>query len=113
MDNLPGDAARLRIYIGENDEHEDRPLAQALVLKAREMGIAGATALRGLHGYGQPAHSREAELLLARDRPIVVEVVDYHDKVEAYRAAVDRMVGSGLVTLETIRVLRYGAAPQG
>jgi uncharacterized protein len=109
--NVPGDAGLLRIYIGENDSYEDKPLADALVLKARELGLAGATALRGLRGYGQPAHAREAELLLARDRPILIEVVDNHEKIEAYLAAVQPMIRSGLVTLENIRVLRYGAAP--
>ncbi len=109
--NVPSDAALLRIYIGENDSYQERPLANALVLKAREMGLAGATALRGLMGYGQPAHVREAELLLARDRPILIEVVDNHDKIEAYLAAVQPMIRSGLITIENIRVLRYGAAP--
>jgi uncharacterized protein len=109
--DVPGDAGLLRIYIGENDSYEERPLADALVLKARELGMAGATALRGLLGYGQPAHAREAELLLARDRPILIEVVDTREKVEAYLEAVQPMIRSGLVTLENIRVLRYGAAP--
>jgi PII-like signaling protein len=109
--NVPSDAGLLRIYIGENDSYQERPLANALVLKAREMGLAGATALRGLMGYGQPSHAREAELLLARDRPILIEVVDNHDKIEAYLAAVQPMIRSGLITLENIRVLRYGAAP--
>jgi hypothetical protein len=109
--NVPGDAGLLRIYIGENDSYGDTPLADALVLKARELGMAGATALRGLRGYGQPAHAREAELLLARDRPILIEVVDSREKVEAYLEVVQPMIRSGLITLENITVLRYGAAP--
>ena len=72
--DVPTDAARLRIYIGRNDAHEDRPLAEALVLKARQLGLAGATALRGILGYGRPSHSKEAELLLlSRDEPILIE----------------------------------------
>ena len=108
--DVPTEAALLRIYIGENDSYEDGPLADALVLKAREMGIAGATALRGILGYGQPAHARGAELLLSRDLPILIEVVDVPAKIEAYHEAVRPMIRSGLVTIESIRVLRYGAA---
>jgi uncharacterized protein len=111
--DVPTDAALLRIYIGENDTYEEHPLADALVLKARELGIAGATALRGILGYGQPAHAREKELLLTRDKPILIEVVDVPAKVEAYLAAVQPMIRSGLVTIESIRVLRYGAAKAG
>lgn len=108
--DVPTDAVLLRIYIGDNDAYEDRPLADALVLKARELGIAGATAMRGVLGYGQPAHAREAELLLSRDKPILIEVVDVRAKVEAYLEAVQPMVRSGLITIENIKVLRYGAA---
>ena len=108
--DVPTDAALLRIYIGDNDAYEDRPLADALVLKARELGIAGATALRGVLGYGQPAHAREAELLLSRDEPILIEVVDVRAKIEAYLEAVQPMIRSGLVTIENIMVLRYGTA---
>jgi PII-like signaling protein len=110
---VPTDAVLLRIYIGDNDAYEDRPLADALVLKARELGIAGATAMRGVLGYGQPAHAREAELLLGRDKPILIEVVDVRTKVEAYLDAVQPMIRSGLVTIENIRVLRYGVTKTG
>jgi hypothetical protein len=110
---VPTEAALLRIYIGENDTYDERPLAEALVLKARELGIAGATALRGLLGYGQPAHTREAELLLRRDRPILIEVVDVRAKIDVYLEAVQPMISSGLVTIESIGVLRYGAAKIG
>lgn len=112
MDVL-ANAALLRIFIGENDSYEDAPLANALVVKARELGLAGATALRGLLGYGQPAHARGAELLLSRDDPILIEVVDERAKVEAYLEAVQPMIPSGLVTIEGIKVLRYGAAKSG
>ena len=85
-------------------------LAQALVLAARDLGLAGATALHGMLGYGQPAHAREAEpLLVRRDKPIVIEVVDTRDKIDDYLAAVGPMIGSVLITIEDIRVLRYGA----
>ena len=111
--DVPTGAVLLRIYVGENDSYEDAPLASALVLKARELGLAGATALRGLLGYGQPAHLRGSELLLSRDAPILIEVVDVRAKVEAYLEAVQPMIRSGLVTIEDIKVLRYGAAKSG
>ena len=111
--DVPTEAALLRIYIGENDSYEDTPLADALVMKARELGIAGATALRGILGYGQPAHARSAELLLSRDEPILIEVVDVRVKIDAYLAAVQPMIRSGLVTIDNITVLRYGAVKTG
>jgi PII-like signaling protein len=108
--DIPIDAARLRIYVGHNDSYQDTPLADALVVKARQLGLAGATALRGILGYGQPSHARQAELLLSRDSPILIEVVDVHTKIETYLAAVEPMIQSGLITIEDIKVLRYGAA---
>jgi uncharacterized protein len=104
------DAALLRIYIGHNDAHEGRPLDEALVLKARQLGMAGATAMRGILGYGQPSHAKTAALLLIRDATVLIEVVDTPAKIETYLAAVEPMIRSGLVTIENIRVLRYGAA---
>jgi PII-like signaling protein len=113
MIGVPSEAALLRIYVGDNDAYENQPLADALVRKARQLGIAGATALRGMLGYGQPARARQAELLLSRDEPILIEVVDSRDKIDAYLEAVEPMIQGGLVTIETIRVLRYGAAQSG
>jgi PII-like signaling protein len=104
------DAALLRIYIGYNDSFEDLPLDEALVLKARELGLAGATALRGILGYGQPSHARHAELLLLRDATVLIEVVDVRAKIETYLEAIEPMIKSGLVTIENIKVLRYGTA---
>jgi PII-like signaling protein len=108
--DVPGEAARLRIFIGENDSFGDRRLANALVLKARELGIAGATATPGTMGYGKPSHSDDRRLLLSHDLPIVVEVVDSHEMIDKYFHAIQPMIRSGLVTLDTIRVLRYGEA---
>ncbi|MGH7095552.1 MAG: DUF190 domain-containing protein, partial [Stellaceae bacterium] len=73
---VPGDAALLRIFVGDNDVWDDRPLADALVCKAQEMGLAGATALRGILGYGRKTSPSPTGLLLSHDLPIVVEVVD-------------------------------------
>jgi uncharacterized protein len=110
---VPGDAALLRIFIGANDVWGDRPLADALVYKAQEMGVAGATALRGILGYGRKTSPSPTDLLLSRDLPIVVELVDSRDKIDAYLAAVGPMIRAGLVTIQTIQVLRYGAAETG
>ncbi len=111
--DVPGEAARLRIYIGDNDVWGDRPLADALVYKAQEMGVAGATAVRGILGYGMKTDPPPTRLILSRDLPIVVELVDSRDRLDSFLAAVEPMLGAGLVTLEPIQVLRYGAPNSG
>ena len=108
--DVPGEAARLRIFIGDNDVYGDRPLVDALVYKAQELGLAGATAMRGIIGYGPKTVPTPTELILSRDRPVVVEIIDGRDKIDLYLAAVKPMLKAGLVTIDTIRVLRYGAA---
>lgn len=105
---IPGDAARLRIYIGVNDAHGDQPLVETLVNKAREMGLAGATATRCIIGYGAPSRFRPAQLLISQDRPITIEIVDTQEKIDAYLDQVGPTIQAGLITIETIRVLRYG-----
>jgi hypothetical protein len=104
----PGEAALLRIYIGENDVFGDQPLVDALIYKAQQMGLAGATAVRGRIGYGGKRHPSPSHLVLSQDRPIVVEVVDGRDRIDAYVTAIDPMVPAGLITVETIEVVRYG-----
>jgi hypothetical protein len=104
----PGEAALLRIYIGENDVFGDQPLVDALIYKAQQMGLAGATAVRGRIGYGGKRHPSPSHLVLSQDRPIVVEVVDGRDQIDAYVTAIDPMVPAGLITVETIEVVRYG-----
>jgi uncharacterized protein len=106
--DAPGPAALLRIFIGENDVFGDQPLVDALIYKAQQMGLAGATALRGRIGYGGKRHPSPSHLVLSQDRPIVVEVVDVRDKIDTYVAAIDPMVPAGLITVETIEVVRYG-----
>lgn len=103
----------LRIFIGEADVWEGLPLYRALVLKARDLGMTGATVLRGGMGFG--AHSRvhtNRLLELSTDLPIVVEIVESPDKVAAFLPELDRMVAEGLVTLEHVRVLRYRRDPE-
>lgn len=108
---LPREAMLLRIYIGESDRHQHRPLYEAVVLKAREMHLAGATVLRGPMGYGRSSRLHTAKILrLSEDLPIVVEIVDTQDRIDAFLPVLDGMMTSGLVTLEKVQVLRYGAA---
>lgn len=107
---IPHDAVLLRIFIGENDRFEGRPLYEAIVLKARELHLAGATVLRGPMGYGHSARLHTAKILrLSEDLPLVIEIVDAADSIEAFLPVLDTMMGSGLVTLEKVQVLQYGA----
>ncbi|MDX9859992.1 MAG: DUF190 domain-containing protein [Rhodospirillales bacterium] len=107
--NLARDAVLLRIFLGENDKANGGPLYEALVLKAREMQMAGATVLRGPMGFGRSSRLHTAKILrLSEDLPVVVEIVEAEDKIEAFLAAVEPMMGSGLITLEKVRVRRYG-----
>ena len=102
-------ALLLRIFIGESDEHEGTPLYEALVLKAREMGLAGATVLRGPMGFGRSSRLHTAKILrLSEDLPIVIEMVDSAEKIDALISATQQMLGSSLVTTEKVSVVRYG-----
>src|SRR5947207_883374 len=103
------DALALRIFIGENDKWDGRPLYEAIVLKAREMHMAGATVLRGPMGFGHSSRLHTAKILrLSEDLPIVVEIVDSEAKIDAFLPILDAVMQSGLVTLEKVRVLQYG-----
>lgn len=102
-------ACLLRVFIGESDDFQGRPLHEAIVLKAREMGLAGATVLRGPMGYGRSSRLHTSKILrLSEDLPLVIEMVDEEAKIEALIAALHPMLGSALVTLEAVRVVRYG-----
>ncbi len=102
------DGQLLRIFIGESDRWDGKPLYEAIILKAREMGIAGATMLRGLMGFGAASRIHTAKILrLSEDLPIVVEIVDSADKIDALLPMIDEMVEEGLVTLEKVRVIQY------
>jgi len=108
---LPKDAVLLRIFVGEDDKADGRSLYEALVLKARERGLAGATVLRGPMGYGRSSHLHTTKILrLSQDLPVVIEIVDQEDKVRDFIETVEPMLGSSLVTLERVQVLRYGDA---
>jgi len=108
--SLPRNGKLLRIFIGENDRHEGRPLYEWIVLKARESGLAGATVLRGLEGFGAHSRLHTAKILrLSTDLPIVVEIVDTEEKIEAFLPVVESAVGEGLATVEKVEVRFYRA----
>ena len=105
----PEDATLLRIFIGEDDRHGSEPLHQAIVLKARDMHLAGATVLRGAVGFGRSSRLHTASILrLSEDLPVVIEIVDSTDKIDGFLPVLDGMMVGGLVTLEKVKVVRYG-----
>lgn len=107
--HVPENATLLRIFVGEKDRHGGLPLYEAIVLKAREFGLAGATVIRAVMGFGHSSHVHTAKILrLSVDLPFIVEIVDAEDKIQGFLPTLDEMMGSGLVTLEKATVLRYG-----
>lgn len=105
-----GEAKLVRIFVGESDHWEGRPLYEALVHRAREMGLAGATVLRGIEGFGASSVVHTARILrLSEDLPIVIELVDTSDKIEEFLAVADEMVREGLVTVEGVEIRKYQA----
>jgi uncharacterized protein len=112
---LPRDAVLLRIFFGEDDKYNRLPLYEAIVLKAREMHLAGATVLRGGMGFGHSTRLHTTKILrLSEDLPLVVEIVDTQENIDKFLPVLDQMMTSGLVTLEKVQVLQYGTemAPQ-
>jgi PII-like signaling protein len=107
---IEGPALLARIYIGEADHHDGRPLYQAIVEHLRGRGIAGVTVLRGIEGYGAKSHLHTTRILrLSEDLPILIEVVDQEDRLRAILPELDAMVPDGLITLEKVEVLAYRA----
>ena len=110
--HLPHEATLLRIFIGESDRWHHQPLYEAVVLKARELHLAGATVLRGPMGYGKSSRLHTAKILrLSMDLPLVIEIVDSEEKIQAFLPVLDEMMKGGLVTLERVRVIDYRANP--
>lgn len=110
---IPHDAALLRIFIGESDRYEHRPLYEAIVLKAREVHLAGATVLRGPMGFGKSSRLHTAKILrLSLDLPMVIEIVDSEDNIRAFLPTLNGMIGGGLVTLEKVQVIEYRGEEQ-
>ena len=107
---MPKQALLLRIFTGENDKFEGRPLYEAIVKKAREMHLAGATVLRGPMGFGKSSLIHTDKILrLSMDLPLVIEIVDSEERINAFLPVLDGMMDSGLVTLEKLQVLQYGS----
>jgi PII-like signaling protein len=115
---IEGEGMLLRIFIGESDHWHGKPLYRAIVERVREAGLAGTTVLRGIEGFGAQSHLHTARILrLSEDLPVVVEIVDSADRIQAILPAIDEMVGDGLVTLEKVQVIAYRGSeppkPQG
>ena len=113
---IPTDALLLRIFLGESDRWDHKPLYEAIVLKARELHLAGATVLRGPMGFGKTSRLHTAKILrLSMDLPLVIEIVDSEEKIHGFLPVLEPMMKGGLVTLEKVRVVHYGhgeAPPQ-
>ncbi len=106
---IPRDAVLLRIFIGESERSDHKPLYEAIVLKARELQLGGATVLRGPMGFGRSSHLHSAKILrLSEDLPMIIEIVDSQTKIDAFMPVLDGMMGSGLITVEKVQVLQYG-----
>src|SRR5215831_1752984 len=109
--NIPDEGYLLRIFVGEGDKVGHKPLYEVIVLKAREAGLAGATVLRGVMGFGKNSILHTAKILrLSEDLPMVVEIVDTLEKVEAFLPILNGLIADGLVTLEQVKVIHYKAS---
>ena len=110
---LPHESVLLRIFIGESDRHGHRPLYEAIVLKAREQHLAGATVLRGAMGFGKSSRMHTSKILrLSIDLPLVIEIVDSEEKINEFLPVLDPMITGGLVTIEKVRAIRYLGTPR-
>jgi PII-like signaling protein len=109
---LPRNALLLRIFLGESDELEGEPVFRKIVLKAREMNLAGATVLRGPLGFGRSTHLHDrATFHISADSPIVIEIVDTEEKIQEFLVTVEAIIGAGLITLEKVQAIFYRAKP--
>ena len=110
---IPNDAVLLRIFLGESDRWEHKPLYEAIVLKARELHLAGATVMRGSMGFGKSSRLHTAKILrLSMDLPLVIEIVDSDEKIRAFLPVLDPMMKGGLVTLQKVNVIDYRAGTE-
>lgn len=109
---IEGEGELLRIFVGESDRWEGKPLYEALLLRARAAGLAGATVLRGMAGFGAASRIHRASVLrLSQDLPIVIEIVDRADRIQAALPGLEAMVGEGLITLQPVRIHAYRHDP--
>jgi hypothetical protein len=114
MTKLEGEGTLLRIFVGEADTWHGKPLYRAVVERARTEGIAGATVIRGIEGFGASSRLHTTRLLeLSTDLPVVIEIVDTTEKIEGILPALDEMVGDGMVTMERVHVIAYRGSPKG
>lgn len=105
---IEGEGLLLRVFIGEQDKFHHSPLYEAIVLRAREMGLAGATVLRGPMGFGAHSRLHTAKILrLSEDLPVLIEIVDREDRINAFLPELDKLVEDGLVTLEKVHIITY------
>ena len=103
-----GEAKLLRIFIGESDRWHGAPLYEAIVRKVREMGLAGATVIRGVEGFGANSRIHTAKILrLSEDLPVLIEIVDKEDRIASVLPVLDEMIGEGLITMERVEVIKY------
>ena len=110
---LEGEGILVRVFIGEGDRWHGRPLYEAIVAKARESGLAGATVLRGMMGFGAKSRIHTAKILrLSEDLPIVIEMVDTAEKIQQILPLLDEMVGDGMLTVEKVQVIAYRGSPR-
>jgi PII-like signaling protein len=110
---LEGEGKLLRIFVGESDRHEGKPLYQAIVERVRAEGLAGATVIRGIEGFGASSRLHTSRILrLSQDLPIVVEVVDTSERIDELLPMLDDMVGDGMVTVEKAHVIAYRGTPR-
>ena len=114
MVKLPEEGMLLRVFIGESDKYQGKPLYEEIVLKARTLNLAGATVLRGIMGFGADSRMHTAKLLrLSEDLPVVIELVDTEENLNKLRPFLDEAVTEGLITLEKVKVLKYRHSAQG
>lgn len=107
---IPQEAVLLRVFVGESDRWEHKPLYEAIVLKARELHLAGATVLRGPMGFGKSSRLHTAKILrLSADLPLVIEIVDSEEKIQSFLPVLEPMMGGGLLTMEKVKVIQYRA----
>jgi PII-like signaling protein len=107
---IPEEGYLLRVFIGESDRHGHQPLYESIVLQAREAGLAGATVLRGVMGYGKHSILHTAKILrLSEDMPMIIEIVDSLEKIEKFLPVLDELIKDGLVTIEKVKVIHYRA----
>ena len=106
--HLPEEGMLLRIFVGESDQYKGKALYEQIVLKARELNLAGATVLRGIMGFGADSRMHTAKLLrLSEDLPVIIEIVDTQEKLDTLLPFLDEAVEEGLITLEKARVIKY------